>query len=305
MGALLRFIVRGRAQGVIAATAAFVLAFLMPPLLSVSGAIVGLFTLRQGLIEGSLIMAGTSVLAAATTLTLLHSVNPALVFALTTGIPALVLAEILRRTASQGLALAVAGVGVGVALLGFHMVTEDPVAWCRELLQRAFVEPMSRRPDMDARSLTVIQQWADRFAPSLLFFMTTAAVMGAMVVLWLARWAHAVLDNPGGFGKEFRALRLPRQVAYVGVGLAALAILTGGAPQGVFYSLAMVAVVLYAIQGLSLAHALVRARGLSVAWLWVLYILLLVLTQEAVYALAIAGFADAWLDFRARFPAGT
>ena len=64
--------------------------------------------------------------------------------------------------------------------------------------------------------------------------------------------------------------------------------------------LAMLAVVIYAVQGLSLAHAVVCARSLSVAWLWALYILL-VITRETAFALAIAGFSDTWLNFRARF----
>ncbi|MDX1433174.1 MAG: DUF2232 domain-containing protein [Gammaproteobacteria bacterium] len=300
MEALLRFIVKGRTQGVTAASAAFVLAFLLPPLLSVSGAIVGLFTLRHGILEGGLILTGTTLLAGAATFGLLHSVGPALVFVLTTGIPALILAEVLRRTASQGVALALAGVGTGLAVLGFYLVVDDPVAWSRELLQQAFVEPMSSRPDGDARALATLERWADHFAPALPYFMTAAALIGAMAVLWLARWAHAVLDNPGGFGREFRELRLPRPTAWVALALAALALVTGGASGGVLASLVMLAVVLYAIQGLSLAHAVVRARSLSVAWLWVLYVLLVV-TREATFALAIAGLSDSWLDFRARF----
>lgn len=304
MDSLLRFIARGRSQGVAAATAAFILAFLVPPLLSISGAVVGLFTLRHGIIEGGLILTGTTFFAGAATFGLLHSVSPALVFALTTGVPALILAEVLRRTASQGAALAVAGLGVGAAVVGFYMIVDDPVAWCRELLQHAIVEPMSATPDMDPHSRELLGRWADYVAPSMPFFMTTAAVVGAMVVLWLARWAHAVLDNPGGFGREFRALRMPRQVAWVALALAALALVTGATSGGVLACLAMLAVVLYALQGLCLAHAVVRARSLSVAWLWGLYILLVV-TREAAFALAIAGFSDTWLDYRSRVRART
>ena len=177
MESLLRFIVKGRTQGVTAGTAAFVLAFLLPPLLSVSGAVVGLFTLRHGILEGGLILTGISLFAGAASFGLLHSVSPAVVFALTTGIPALILAEVLRRSASQGIALAVAGLGVGVAVIGFHLVTEDPVAWSRELLQSVFVEPMASRPDMDPRSLELLNRWADQFAPAMPFFMTAAAVV--------------------------------------------------------------------------------------------------------------------------------
>ena len=54
------------------------------------------------------------------------------------------------------------------------------------------------------------------------------------------------------------------------------------------------------MQGLSLVHALQTRLGASVAWLVAMYAMLLFAMPYVIGALAIAGFADSWIDFRAR-----
>jgi hypothetical protein len=64
--------------------------------------------------------------------------------------------------------------------------------------------------------------------------------------------------------------------------------------------LTMLLLVGWLLQGLSLVHALRRRLGASLAWLVALYVLMLFAMPYVVGALALAGFADSWIDFRAR-----
>ena len=61
-------------------------------------------------------------------------------------------------------------------------------------------------------------------------------------------------------------------------------------------------VIIYAVQGLAIVHAIAFAVGRPLAWLMVLvYALLAILPPFVVVALAGMGFADSWLNFRAYF----
>ena len=62
-------------------------------------------------------------------------------------------------------------------------------------------------------------------------------------------------------------------------------------------------VVLYSVVGLALVHALVAMTGKHVGWLVALYVLLFIAPPHVMVALASAGFADSWIDFRGRLAA--
>ena len=70
---------------------------------------------------------------------------------------------------------------------------------------------------------------------------------------------------------------------------------------GLGHDLLMLIVAACAIQGVALVHGLVRLRGGGRAWIVAMYASLLLVTPAAVLALSVAGFSDAWIDYRARF----
>ena len=75
--------------------------------------------------------------------------------------------------------------------------------------------------------------------------------------------------------------------------------LTGGEPS-LIGQLYLVGMVLFMIQGVSVAHGLVAEFGASSAWLVGLYLLLILVAPQGATMVALAGYADGWLDFRAR-----
>ena len=295
----MRFIVRSRTHAISLAVAGM----LVPPFSFVTGGIIGLTTLRYGLTDGALVLA---VSMAASTLAmglLLGSYQPVVIFILFTGLPVLLLAQVLRQTDSQGSALAAAGFVGAAVLAGIHLLTADPVMWWRDQLEQFVAAPIrAANPDMTAQMLAQLDE-AMQSMSLLMMSLPAATIVGAMLILWLARWMQASLDNPGGFGKEFRALRLDRRVTYVAVALAALAVLAGHFAGGLFGGLLVLAIIMYAIQGIALVHAGVRKRGGSVAWLVAMYLAIVLIPLAAILGLGLAGFSDTWFDYRRRWGA--
>ena len=87
------------------------------------------------------------------------------------------------------------------------------------------------------------------------------------------------------------------------VALAALAVLAGHFAGGLFGGLLVLAIIMYAIQGIALVHAGVRKRGGSVAWLVAMYLAIVLVPLAAILGLGLAGFSDTWFDYRRRWGA--
>jgi hypothetical protein len=299
MGSLVRFIVRSRTHAISLA----VMGMLLPPFSFVTGGIVGLTSLRYGLADGALVLAASMAVSALALGLLLGTYQPVVIFILFTGLPVMILAQVLRQTDSQGITLAAAGVLGAAVLAGIHLLTADPVAWWRAQLELYVAEPIRQaNPQLQPEMLAQLEQAMESMS-TLMLSLPAAAMVGAMLILWLARWMHATLDNPGGFGEEFRALRLDRRVAYLTVALALLAILAGHFAGGLFRGLLVLAIVMYCIQGIALVHALVHKRGASLAWLVAMYLGLVLLPPAMILGLALSGFSDTWFDFRRRWNA--
>ena len=290
MGGFLRFVTRSRyhAMGVSA------LSLLIPPFSFVGGAVIGLATLRYGMGEGVSVLAGSAAVFAVAMWALALTMTPAVVFVVVTGLPALALCALLRGTSSQGFVLEAAATATAAVIAVLYLTVPDPVEWWLGTFT-SFLMPGNG--DVDPRSL-------DQLADMLRMVVTglpIAVMVTSMCVVFLARWGHAKLDNPGGFGREFRDLRVGRRFA-TGAGLVAVAALFLAPPgPGIGHDLLMLIVAACAIQGVALVHGLVASRRGAGGWIVAMYASLLLVPPVAVLALSVAGFSDAWLDYRARF----
>ncbi len=296
----LKFVTRSRTHA--AGTA--VLGLLLPPFGFVAAGMVGLVTLKYGVADGALILAASVAVSSAVMLLVLNSADAAILFAVSMGLPILLLASVLRSTASQGAALTCAGLLGGTAIAAIHLLTANPVAWWRGVLEIFLVDRMRTGGAPDPATLESLRGVAEKLAP-LMSGAPTGIAVGTMVLLFLSRWAHAVLDNPGGFGKEFRALRLGRHFAFAAVLLGLSAMFFGGFASGLLPELFNLVVALFVIQGIAVAHALVKHRRASSGWLVFMYVLVVLMPPLAMIVLSVAGFSDTWLDYRARYGAST
>ena len=123
---------------------------------------------------------------------------------------------------------------------------------------------------------------------------------GTVASLCLARYWAALIDKPGAFGEEFRELRFGRWLLLLVPVLFVVGVLLGGSKPNLLAQLYLVGMVVFLIQGISVAHGLVKEFGASNAWLVGLYMLLVLVAPQGATVVSAAGYADGWLDFRAR-----
>lgn len=288
---------RWRAVAIAAVTAA--LAVLMPPVSSplayVGAAVIGLVTLRLGAVEGlGVLLAGMLALAVlgmpAGGISLPLVISAAMLW-----VPVWMLAQLLRVSRSPALTLQVAAVLGALLVIVAHAWLGDPPQWWAPRLQ-TLLEPAFAEHGLDAAA----------YIPDLARWMTAlsvaALVFGVLLSLLLARSWQAGLYNPGGFGAEFRALRLGRRFALAALLVAVLAAVPGlGRVAPVAGDALFTLLLVYLLQGLALVHALVSRLQSQRGWLIGVYVLLVFAAPQAVPLLALLGWMDAWVDVRNRW----
>lgn len=296
MRAFVALIMRGRSHAMTASAVTAALSLLVPPLSYASGAVIGLSTLKQGPREGLLVIVGSVLLSGVFAMLIAGTPAPALAFLGLTWLPAWVLAMVLRTSRSQGTAI-VTATGLGVlAVLLMHLAVDDPVAWWRKLLAEFFAPAMQGADAAVAEQLTAL---LDAWAPRMTRIFGAVSVVGLVGTLLIARYWHAMLDNPGGFGHEFRQLRLGMPALGVSVAIGLVSWMGGGDGHLASDLMGPLSVMLV-FQGLAFVHALANIRKTSVAWLVALYLLLLVPPHLALPILAVTGLVDGLMDLRSR-----
>ena len=304
MRRLLNYVMQGRLRAIGASALALLLSLVFLPASGITAGVVGLVTLRYGPSEGALLLASSFAIGALLSTLLMQSLSVLAVIGATLALPAYLLSIVLRNTASQGAILAATGVLGAFAFCTIHVLTGDPIAWWRGVLARILMlDPGDAlvREQLDPAVLQALDSLVDQVA--LASYFSVWSMIFAMVAVLLARWWHALLDNPGGFSREFRGLRMDRRVAWLTVGLGVLALFDGNMGGGLIAILFRLALTLYVVQGLAVVHSWVAHRKASRGWLVAVYVLLVAPLPIGVLGLAVAGFSDAWLDYRARWQA--
>jgi hypothetical protein len=283
MRALADFVMRGRLQ----ATLAVVVAAALPLLFWVSAAAGSLVLLRRGLSDAL----GVVLWALVPTLLWWHFGEPRPLLVL---LGSLALAQVLRVSVSWTRVL-LASVLLGV----LYGVIIDAVFGAA--VKRNAAELLALMPQMlgeHSRQLTAEEQGriGELLAPVLTGLMAGLLQLLSLLCVLLGRYWQALLYNPGGFGREFRALRLPAPLA--------LALLVGiFLLPGLSIELAMLAPlcsVPLVFAGVALLHGLVAQGRLARFWLVGLYVSLLVFMQLVYPLLVVLAVVDSLFDFRGR-----
>lgn len=277
MRALAEYIMRGRLQAItIALLGSWV------PLLN--QAAVGLVSLRKGGAEGMIITLWAilpSLMAA-----WLGNVGLAMVAA---SVAVLVLtyisALLLRATVSWAYTLvAVVVMSALLALLVSSWVGDIDV----QLNQ--FFTGFLQSEGEQAGSVTI--HWTTISASGAIGFWIGLSVVAGLLI---ARWWQAMLYNPGGFGLEFRALRLPTALALVC--LAAMLFCLSRGVEYAFWSSLLGLPLLLA--GIALLHFIVKTYQLKLVWLVIFYFALVVFKPLSLLVSLLAVF-DSGFDLRKR-----
>lgn len=285
------FIMAGRIQAAFFVVVSTLVSLMLPPMIVFSSAAIALITLRKGWQQGIIY----SLLATATLMVisglLQQDVSRGLLAGLVSWLPILFIASILATTNSWSKTLQLILLIAVVGVLLFHFLYPDAATFWVQLLEP--LKPLLKQSYQfgDAKideSIKVASQWmTGTFA--------AAFALLTIVSLMIARNWQALLYNPGGFGEEFRQIRIGKQ-ASIGllIGIA-LAVFTN---NQLITELIMVAIAIFMFQGLSLAHGLVKLRGMGTGWLIALYVLMFILLIQMIVLLATFGLIDNFVDFR-------
>ena len=253
----------------------------------ISAAAIALVTLRRGTAAGGWLV--------------LWALLPAVIITAMTGDTGSVmllagafgLAVILRETVNLSLAVMAS---VPLAVL-------SGLAW-HDRFERPFLEELITTFNQALAQLEqdLQQEGSQQLAFNALSVSQVAALLAtgnaviAVLSLMLGRYWQALLYNPGGFGSEFRALKVPQGAVLV-MASAALVLWWLGPEWRVWSA---VAVLPLTVAGFALVHAYAARTDKGLGWLTLMYVLWIVL--DPVKWLWVACVViDAFADFRARW----
>ena len=294
MKLLAHFIMRGYSQATLVTAASGLLSLLIPFVGVISSAAVGLVTLRNGPRAGAWLLALSTLASGLIAWLALGNPWVGLGILAVLWVPIWGLAAILRATRALALTVQFAALGGLVVVLVVHLLLGDPALYWRELM-----EPLRQSLLRDGLlEADPSQALFARLAGWMTGAFAAALVLQYLFSLFVARWWQAHLYNPGGFGEEFRALRVS-----AGVGIAFALLLGWGVvarDPGVWSDLLPVLGILLLLQGLAVAHGLRGLLGFHRGWLVALYVLLIFFMPQTGLLLVSIGLIDLWADLRAR-----
>lgn len=278
MKALAQWAMKGRWQATVAAAGCFAI----PLLFWLGAAVVALVILRHGLREGGKVV--------------LWSLLPAIAW-LAMGDPTPLLAAagtavtalVLRQTIRLDRAVVVAGVLGILAYVLLPYLLADVLPAVEEASQKAVSEALQNDPEFLARLQPMV-------GPMISGVLAALHVLVIILCLLLGRYWQSALFNPGGFGREFKQLRLP--LAYSLPAL--LASLAAGQLQPELAGVTPVLTVPLMIAGLALFHGLVAKSQASPNWMVLVYLALVVFGPYMYTLLIFGALLDSLVDFRAR-----
>ncbi len=276
--AFAEFVMRGRLQ----AAAVAVLGYIVP---LITPATVALVTLRKGAYEGTIILlfglspallslvfgesssAGGSAVVWITLLSLAVVYVPALILRFTMSLPAMITGVIFSSTVVAG------------AIVLFAPDTVDRLV---ELLASRVVSPEGNQDPLGLMVTTM------GVSGMIAYLLTFNGLIGVLV----GRWLQALAFNPGGFGGEFRELRLGLLgsiVCFVG----SIVLRYSGDEYWWWSNIMAIPLVLVAI---AIAHYVAKVKQLAAPWLVLFYFAVFIFMPLIVCI----GFLDAWMNFRNR-----
>ena len=285
------FIMAGRKQAAFFIVLTTLLSLILPPVGLFSGAAIALITLKIGWQQGLIYSLLGSVVLATVSYLLKQEISFEFFAGLIGWLPIVFFATILAQTRSWQSTLQAILVVTILGVLLFHAFQPDTALFWQsyiEQLKPALKETYQLESSDVNKLIQSITQWMTAA------FAAAVAISTALALL-LARHWQAMLYNPGGFAEEFRQLRVGRIPAIIMVACIVIAILSD---NKMAIEILVIAVGIFMLQGVAIAHGIVNQREMKPYWLVGLYVLLLILLAQMIVLLAAFGIIDNFVDFR-------
>ncbi len=267
---------------------------LLPFAQVVSGAVMVLLVLQQGLRTVFLESAAALLILAVVSLLVNAPLAQLLVNALITWLPVMLLATVMLRSHSLTLALQVAAIVAIVSTLGFFLVLGDPTVFWSEVLTRlsAFFAGLGLQEQAE-----LLATQSALLAPQMTMVVVSSSWSIIVLVLALGYALYRALPGQSAAFGRFCDLNFGRVLAFT-MAVTSVAAVFAGADW--LQNVAFVAFVIFWIQGLAMVHWLYVERRMHAVVLIGVYAALFLLSALVVIALAVVGYADAWFGFRNR-----
>lgn len=290
------FSMRGRWQAAIAIALLSLGALMLPPLTYLASGIIALCTLRIGPKEGVKVVVATTVIFTLLAGILLDQFSISGLFLLSNWLPVLGVSLILGYTRSLALSLLAAG-GLGIMLvLGAYVVLPDPALWWQQMIE-PFMATLVQQPGWQL-SQTETQSLVVSLSGMMTGLIAAGFSMNVMLGLLIGRAWQAKLYNPGGFASEFTEFKLGKPAAILTIILMVVAISPMSEMFAIVRDCLPVVLAVFALQGLSVVHAVVRQQQKHKFWLVTVYALLIVVLPQMLVLLAMIGVLEQWFNFR-------
>ena len=280
----------GYPQALAAVLGFALLSVLLPVVGLLAGACIVLLALKLDWRRAAGVIAGAGAALAVLSYAL-HGVRggmPAFVGAsLLQWLPLLPLAMLWRRCRSPSWPLVAAAATAAVAVAAASLLPGVEDWWRNMLLDYARL--LGVGDDATAALLAMVPYMSGIALSSLLLIWS--------LMLLLGRWLQSLLDAPGRFRDEFTSLEIGRGVAVFGIAALAASML---AEAPVLRQLALVAMPLFLLQGVAVAHGWLAGLAQRRLWLAGFYALLAAAVVEPLLWLAVValGWAESLFGLR-------
>ncbi|WP_333878510.1 hypothetical protein [Methylobacter sp.] len=288
MGFLAKYIMRGRIQAMLVASTLALVSLVMPPVSIVSSASVALVTLRRGAIEGFIVLACSTAVAAVFGFFLLGNYQFVLLYGVVLWVPVWLISIILREGRYLSLAIEVAVLLGVLGVVGFYLYNAESATMWKSILSQ-MVPPNAPVED--------IQHTLDMLSHYMTGIVAAASVFGLLFGLFLGRWWQALLYNPGGFRQEFLSLNTHPRLAIGSIVVVVVASLSSGVISEVSWNIAILLFVLYTFIGTAVLHTVFASMKMG-RFIVPMFYVTLFLIPHAMLPVAVVGLSDAWINLR-------
>ena len=280
MKALAEFILRGRFQ-------AFTVALLGNFFPVIGQAAVGLVSLSKGVTQGFWLFMWVSL-----PLVLMHYIsadNPLLITVSIASLGLMVVTAAMHKAlASWQWTILTAVVASSLIALACGLLMQEHVEALISQVKQ-FLGEMSSGQNQTAVKLVMTQSM-------LLGLVAMILSVGSIISLMVSRWWQSLIQNPGGFQKEFHNFKIESKIAALLIVAIVLGMLL---PKEHQFWVQMIALPLL-LAGIALIHYAVSFRGLGGHWLVLLYVTLLLFGATIAVFIVVLAAVDSYLDLRSR-----
>jgi len=292
------FSMQGRWQAAIAIALLSLGALMLPPLAYLASGVIALSTLRMGPKEGARIVAATTLIFTLLAGLILGQYLVSGLFLLSSWLPILGVSLILGYTRSLAASLlAASGLGI-VLVLCTHIVLPEPILWWQQMIE-PFMAALVEQPgwQLDQAQTQSLVLGVSGMMTGLI---AAGFSLNVMLGLLIGRAWQAKLYNSGGFASEFYQLTLGKSAAILTIVTMVVTISPLGDTFTVLKDCLPVMLAVFALQGLSVIHMIVKRQQKHKFWLVAVYVLLIVAMPQMLVLLAMTGVLEQWFNFRRR-----